>query len=143
MKLITHVAPFLFLSLAVIGCGKPRVHRALVEPSPSSREEGWQSYDELPFGSPPRQVTAKAFDEVRSGMTLGELTDILGRGWVNVQYSGTGIIRWECADGRELSVWPVTYRQQEIIRVDGGSGGVGRLWMTVEDGNRAVEIPKK
>ena len=67
-------------------------------------------------------------------MTLGELVGLLGRGWMHEQYEGCGIIRWACVDGRELSAWPVTYRPEAVIRVDGGSGGVGKMWMSGKGG---------
>jgi hypothetical protein len=38
---------------------------------------------------------------------------------------------------------PVTYSRDEIIRVDGGSGGIGRMWMTAEQGKQPVDVPRK
>ncbi len=131
--------PFVLLALVAVACGKrPDVADATVP-----HIEPWCPYQDLPFGSAQPCIASAAFDKVRSGMTLGELTDLLGRGWVCVQYSGTGTIRWKCEDGRELSVLPISYRQAEIIRVDGGTGGIGRMWMTAECGTRAVDVPAK
>jgi hypothetical protein len=143
MTRMKRLAVFLLLSWAIIGCGKRLASRPMGKPIAHSGEEEWRPYDDLPFGSPARRVTAEAFDQVRSGMTLAELVRLLGRGWMCEQYEGCGIIRWACQDGRELSVWPITYRRDEVILVNGGSGGVGRLWMTDKDGMRAMEIPKK
>jgi hypothetical protein len=79
------------------------------------------------------KVTKGKFDRIHSGMTLRELTDLLGRGWMS-QYQGCGIITWTCGDGRQLQVWPTTSRSEEIIEAGprqlGGTGGRGRMWMT-------------
>jgi hypothetical protein len=133
----------MFVSLALAGCGNRHAREAPANLDRGPSQGGWRAFDDLPLGSSPRSVTAEAFDQVRSGMTLGELTELLGRGRLSFQYSGTGTIRWECADGRQLSVLPVTYGRDEIIRVDGGSVGIGRMWMTAEKGRRPVEVPKK
>jgi hypothetical protein len=60
------------------------------------------------------KVAKGKFDHIHSGMTLRELTDLLGRGWMS-QYEGCGIITWTGEDGRQLQVWPTTYRPEEII----------------------------
>jgi len=133
----------LIVSLPLVGCRKRPVPTMRGKPTEVSRQEDWRAFDDLPIGSSPRLVTPEAFDKVRSGMTLGELTDVVGRGWLSLQYSGTGAIRWECADGRQLTVLPIMGRREEIIRTDGGSGGIGQMWMTAEQGKRAVEVPKK
>src|SRR5262249_4667559 len=95
------------------------------------------------------KVANDKFDRIHSGMTLRELTDLLGRGWVS-QYEGCGIITWTCADGRQLQVWPPTSRPEEIIdagpRQLGGTGGRGRMWMTRpgEGGDlQDLPIPRK
>jgi hypothetical protein len=141
---------FLLLLLAAgsllpspIGCGK----RPVDQPPSNSvpREASWMAYDLAPFGSPPRLVTAGKFDKIRSGMTLGQIVEALwvGRLPAGPYYSGCGIIHWMCEDGRELSVSPVTYSKEEVIRVDGGNGGIGRMWMTTQNGQLAVETPRK
>jgi hypothetical protein len=66
-------------------------------------------------------------------MTLRELTEMLGKGWMS-QYEGCGIITWLGEDGRTLQVWPTTYGPDEMIdagpRQVGGAGGRGRMWMS-------------
>src|SRR6202040_897220 len=73
------------------------------------------------------------------------LVDLLGRGSLRVQFSGTGIIRWHSDDGREFWVWPVTYRPTEVIAANGGTGGVGQMGMTRSRDGRTepVAIPAK
>ena len=124
---MTRPALILAVSLLAFGCrGRP----GLPETKAPPREPTWRAYGVVPLGPAPREVEPLAFDRVRSGMALGELVAVLGPGGIpgGPYHSGCGIIRWTCADGRELSVWPVTYGREEVIRVDGGSGGVGRMW---------------
>jgi hypothetical protein len=139
MNSVPRIAILMVLSTAAIACNQ----HSPAPPVSSPRKEDWQPYNDLPVGSAQPTVTADAFNRVRSGMTLGELVEVLGRGWVCTQYSGTGTINWKCEDGRELSVLPISYRQTEIIRVDGGTGGIGRMWMTAEGGTHPVDIPGK
>src|SRR3989304_9371367 len=52
--------------------------------------------DWLPYGvssEMPRKVKPAALDKIRSGMTLGQVVELLGKGWVPPN-SGTGIITW-------------------------------------------------
>jgi hypothetical protein len=97
-------------------------------------EVAWRPYDALDVFTSPPKVAKELFDRIHSGMTLRELTDLLGRGWIFALYSGCGIITWTCEDGRELQVWPTTYGSEEVIdagpRQIGGTGGRGRMWMT-------------
>ena len=85
------------------------------------------------FVPPPTKVAKGKFDRIHSGITLRELTDHLGRGWMS-RYEGCGIITWSGEDGRQLQVWPTTYGPEEVIdagpRQIGGTGGRGRMWMT-------------
>jgi hypothetical protein len=83
-------------------------------------------------------------------MTLRELTDLLGRGWMRQLTEGCGIITWTCEDGRQLQVSPTTYRPEEVIdagpRQVGGTGGRGRMWLTRVGKDQKLEdlsIPPK
>ncbi len=78
------------------GTGGPR------DRSPLPVEAKWTAFDDLPLGTPPRLDASDAFDQVRSGMTLEEIVQLLGRGWMYGQVEGCGIISWSCADGREF-----------------------------------------
>src|SRR5262245_34047954 len=96
----------------------------------------WTAYDVTDGFVPPpgpAKVAKGKFDRVRSGMTLRELTDLLGRGWMS-QYAGCGIITWSGEDGRELQVWPTTGRPEEVLdagpRQVAGAGGRGRMCLT-------------
>jgi hypothetical protein len=122
----------------------------LREPLP--RKKGpveWRAHDVLPPKTLPRKVKGKQFDRIHSGLTLRELVALLGRGWMGGHgdyQEGCGIIRWTCEDGRELSVWPVTSRPEEVIEAGprqlGGGGGRGRMWMTrPREGREPEDIP--
>jgi hypothetical protein len=108
----------------------------------------WSAYEVIDAFAPPPEVAKVAkdkFDHLHSGMTLRELTDLLGRGWVS-RYEGCGIITWTGEDGRQLQVWPTTYRPEEIIdagaRQLGGTGGRGRMWMTrLREGRELLDLP--
>lgn len=79
----------------------------------------WIAYEIIDFMPPPR-VAAANFDRIHSRMTLGELVDLLGRGWMS-RVESCGIITWSCEDGRQLQVWPSTYRPEDVI---------DKRWMT-------------
>jgi hypothetical protein len=90
-------------------------------------------------------VAKGQFDRIHSGMTLRELTDLLGRGWVS-RYEGCGLITWTGEDGRRFQVWPTTGRPEEIIdagpRQLGGTGGRGRMWLTrLGEGGELQDLP--
>src|SRR5262245_57008404 len=94
-------------------------------------DEAWRAYAIVPVGASPRLNEPTDFDRVRSGMTLGELVAVLGRGQIASgpnYHSGCGIIDWACADGRRLSVWPVTSqagRSSGWAAAAAGSAGCG------------------
>jgi hypothetical protein len=108
----------------------------------------WRAYEVIDGFVPPPEAAKVAkgkFDRIHSGMTLRELTDVLGRGWMS-QYEGCGIITWTCEDERQLQVWPTTSRPEEIIdagpRQLGGMGGRGRMWMTrTREGGDLQDLP--
>ena len=139
---MTRPAVILAASLLAVGCGgRPSPPEAAAPP----REETWRAFDVVPNETAPRKDKPRTFDQVRSGMTLGEVVGILGPGRIpgGPYHSGCGVIQWACEDGRQLSVWPVTYGRDEVIRVDGGSGGVGRMWMTQDGREGTLAIPGK
>jgi hypothetical protein len=100
---------------------------------PDRRAE-WSAFDALDDLALPPTVSKDKLDRVRSGMTLRDLTTLLGRGWMYQNFEGCGIITWTGEDGRQLQVWPTTYAPEEVIdagpRQIGGTGGRGRMWMT-------------
>jgi hypothetical protein len=131
-------------ALVVAGCtqdGEPdggpnandggRVRLAAARPA---KKAEWSAFDALPDLVVPPKVAKDKLDHVHSGMTLRELTTLLGRGWMYQNFEGCGIITWTGDDGRELRVWPTTYGPDEVIdagpRQVGGTGGRGRMWMT-------------
>ncbi|HEX4612476.1 MAG TPA: hypothetical protein VH092_30060 [Urbifossiella sp.] len=126
--------------LAVTGCARPPAPP--IEP-PAAKE--WTAYELVRSDAPARLLPAKAFDEICSGMTLGELIEIVGVGSVmnGPMYSGTGIIQWACEDGRVLEVWAHSHKREEVIRTDGGTMGTGTMWMTASQRQVAVDIPVK
>jgi hypothetical protein len=125
------IRPALIPALLLLAFGSSGRPGPAQEQAPPPHERRWRAYEVVPLGEPPRKFSPRAFDRIRSGMTLGELVAVLGPGRIpgGPYFSGCGIILWTCEDGRELSVWPVTHGRDEVIRVDGGSGGVGRMWM--------------
>jgi hypothetical protein len=133
-------ALILTVLMAGAGCARRTAPPAPVEPAAVNE---WRAYELVPSDVPPRLVPAKAFDAVRSGMTLGELVDVVGVGNVpnGPYYSGMNTIRWACEDGRALDVRPISYKREEVIRVDGGSGGIG--WMEMLQGREVTDIPVK
>jgi hypothetical protein len=62
----------------------------------------------------PRKVKPAALDKIRSGMTLGQVVELLGKGWVPPN-SGAGVISWGCTDGRNLKVKPKRYVKDEVV----------------------------
>jgi hypothetical protein len=108
----------------------------------------WRAYEVIDGFAPPPEaakVSKDKFGHIHSGLTLRELTDLLGRGWMS-QYEGCGIITWASEDGRQLQVWPTSYRPEEIIdagpRQIGGTGGRGRMWMTrLREGGELQDLP--
>jgi hypothetical protein len=108
----------------------------------------WRGFEVIDAFVPPQEAAKVAkdkFDHIHSGMSLRELTDLLGRGWMS-QYEGCGIITWTSKDGRQLQVWPTTSRPEEIIdagpRQHGGTGGRGRMWMTkLTEGRELKDLP--
>ena len=64
-------------------------------------------------GEPPEPAPAAMFDQVRDGMTLRELVNLLGPGYIP-QFSGTGTMVWSCVDGRTLRVGHATDPKTEL-----------------------------
>jgi hypothetical protein len=62
----------------------------------------------------PREVKPAALDKIRSGMTLGQVVELLGKGWIPPN-SGAGIITWGCTDGRNLRIKPKRYVKDEVV----------------------------
>ena len=62
----------------------------------------------------PRKVKPAALYKIRSDMTLGQVVELLGKGWVPPN-SGTGTITWGCTDGRNLKVKPKRYAKDEVV----------------------------
>ena len=144
--------------LAVAGCmsrsvgdGAPNGNEGLDSSPTAARPvlgSEWRAYEVIDGFVPPPEATKVAkdkFDHIHSGMTLRELTDLLGRGWMS-QYEGCGVITWTGEDGRQLQVWPTTCRPEEIIgagtRQLAGTGGRGRMWMTrLREGRELEDLP--
>lgn len=63
------------------------------------------AYQVIEDGMSPPMVPTDVFYRIQSGMTLRELVDLLGPGWMT-PYEGVGIITWTCQDGRYLQVNP-------------------------------------
>lgn len=94
----------------------------------------------------PRKLGADLFDKVRSGMTFGELVELLGPVWVGTMNTQSGgIVLWRCEDGRELRAERPSGRKDDVLSVEGGTGNVGKLTMTrIKDGRaEAFPIPPK
>jgi hypothetical protein len=134
-----------------VGVGAPNENEGR-DSSPTAARPGlgadWRAYEVIDGFVPPPEAAKVAkgkFDHIHSGMTLRELTDLLGRGWMS-QYEGCGILTWTGEDGRQLQVWPTTYGPEEIIdagpRQLGGTGGRGRMWMTrLREGRELQDVP--
>lgn len=86
----------------------------------------WVPYEVSP--QMPRKVTPAALDKIRSGMTLGQVVEFLGKGWVPPN-SGTGIITWGCTDGRNLKVKPRRYVEDEVVRLEQREDDPARMWI--------------
>ena len=86
----------------------------------------WVPYEVSP--QMPRKVKPVALDKTRSGMTLGQVVELLGKGWVPPN-SGTGIITWGCTDGRNLKVKPQRYVEDEVVRLEQGEDDPARMWI--------------
>lgn len=67
---------------------------------------------------------------------------LLGPVWIPTLGARSSIL-WRCEDGRELIVEPASSHQEEIVRVDGGGGPVGRMMMSraKEGGKENISIP--
>jgi len=76
----------------------------------------------------PRKVKPAALDKIRSGMTLGQVVELLGKGWVPPN-SGTGIIAWGCTDGRILKVKPRRYVKDEMVSFEQREDDPARMWI--------------
>jgi len=76
----------------------------------------------------PRKVKPAALDKIRSGMTLGQVVELLGKGWVPPN-SGTGIITWGCTDGRNLKVKPKRYVKDEVVSFEQREYVPARMWI--------------
>src|SRR3954469_21328513 len=81
----------------------------------------------------PDPVPAAAFDKVRDGMTLREVVDLLGPGYIP-NLSGTGNLRWTCADGRALTASHATDPGAALTAAGGGTKR--NPWMGM--GNKAA-----
>jgi hypothetical protein len=144
MAVIMRIAILSLLALAATGC-----NRRVAQPAgPAPQQEDWRPYDDLSsdgreWGALPRLRPAAGFDRVRSGMTLGEIVETLGRGDMWLKYEGIGIITWKCEDGRKVSVLPTTYRREEVILEDRSPIHRGWMHMTDKEGARFVAIPSK
>src|SRR5262245_40633355 len=65
----------------------------------------------------PRTVSKEKFDQIRQGMTLGELQTLLGKAWMRPQ-SSIRDIHWGCRDGRTLTVWPGKFSKEEVCQIN-------------------------
>ena len=74
----------------------------------------------------PRRVEPAALDTIRSGMTLGQVVELLGKGWIPPN-SGTGTITWGCTDGRNLKVKPRRYTKDEVVSFEQREGDAARM----------------
>lgn len=72
------------------------------------------AYQVIEDGMSPPMVPTDVFYRIQSGMTLRELVDLLGPGWMT-RYEGVGIITWTCQDGRQLQVCPWGCRREEVL----------------------------
>jgi hypothetical protein len=62
--------PALILALLLLAFGGRGRPGPAQEQAPPPHEQAWRAYDVVPLGAAPRKVEARAFDRVRSGMTL-------------------------------------------------------------------------
>jgi hypothetical protein len=76
----------------------------------------------------PRKVKPAALDKIRSGMTLGQVVELLGKGWVPPN-SGTGTITWGCTDGRNLKVKPKRYAKDEVVSFEQREDDPAGMWI--------------
>jgi hypothetical protein len=76
---------------------------------------------------PPAPLDPAKLDRIKDGMTLGQIVDDLGPGWIS-PLSGVGIITWSFTDGRRLSVWPRSYTASEVVTKH-ESRGQSRMWI--------------
>ena len=86
----------------------------------------WLPYDVS--SEMPRKVKPAALDKIRSGMTLGQVVELLGKGWVPPN-SGTGIITWGCTDGRNLKVKPKRYVKDEVVSFEQREDDPAQMWI--------------
>ena len=85
---------------------------AVCEAQPVGKPADWLPYEVS--SEMPRKVEPAALDKILSGMTLGQVVDLLGKGWLPPN-SGTGTITWGCTDGRNLKVKPKRYLKDEVV----------------------------
>ena len=76
---------------------------------------------------PPVILDPAKLDQIKDGMTLGEIADVLGPACS--MSVGCGILLWAFSDGRQLEVWPREYKESEVITKQGPGGS-----MRVEQG---------
>jgi hypothetical protein len=130
-------------NIPVPGKGEGKEEQGKQNPNP---EVGTQGQAEVPWQRPwykanePRQLKPEVFDKVRSGMTMGELVDLLGPIWLP-SLGAMDSILWRCEDGRDLRAFPVLGTKEEVFRVDGGLRGIGKLSMTRLKDGRLVDVP--
>jgi hypothetical protein len=88
-----------------------------------------------------KPATAAAFDNIRDGMTLKELVDVIGPGSMPA-LSGSGMLSWTCEDGRTLVTSHVT--DPAAVLTAKGTGSGDKPWIKMRDkGNKDLTIPVK
>src|SRR3972149_4114113 len=96
------------------------------EAQQAGKPADWLPYDVS--SEMPRKVEPVALDKIRSGMTLGQGGEVLGKGWVPPN-SGTGIIAWGCTDGRILKVKPKRYVKDEVVSFEQREDDPAQMWI--------------
>lgn len=99
-----------------------------IEMLPQLKEEIENQSKIKPFivsNTRPKDIPIAKGGSVEDSMTLQEILDLLGPGWVSPN-EGVGIIKYFFDDGRILEVWPTTYEPSEIISL--GQKGTGKMW---------------